>query len=45
MRARDRALENDFVSEEEFDGLLRAWFQNASDSLEPGRSFYLWGGC
>lgn len=44
MRARDRALENDFVSDEEFDRLLRAWFQNASDALDPGRSFYAWGG-
>ena len=44
MRARDRVLENDFVSPEEFDRLLRAWFQNAADALEPGRGFYLWGG-
>jgi len=44
MRARDRALQNDFVTEEEFDRLLRSWFGNASWSLEPGRSFYLWGG-
>ena len=44
MRARDRVLENDFVSDEEFATLLRVWFQNMSDVLEPGRSFYLWGG-
>ena len=44
MRARDRVLENDFVSPEEFEQLLRSWFQNASDALEPGRGFYFWGG-
>ncbi len=44
MRARDRALENDFVPPEEFERLLRSWFQNASDALEPGRGFYFWGG-
>ena len=44
MRARDRVLENDFVAPEEFDRLLRAWFKNASNALEPGRGFYLWGG-
>ncbi len=44
MRAKDRVLENDFVSDEEFRGLLDAWFKNASDALEPGRSFYVWGG-
>lgn len=44
MRARDRVLENDFVSPEAFEQLLRAWFQAVADALEPGRSFYLWGG-
>ena len=44
MRARDRVLKNDFLSEEEFAELLRTWFQNASAALEPGRSFYFWGG-
>ncbi|MEQ9097105.1 MAG: DNA modification methylase [Phycisphaerales bacterium] len=44
LRAKDRPLANDFVSEEEFDRLLMAWFQNASDALEPGRAFYIWGG-
>jgi len=28
MRAKDRPLENDFVSDEEFDRLLNAWFGN-----------------
>jgi DNA modification methylase len=44
MRARDRVLENDFVSDEEFRRLLAAWFGNLARALEPGRSFYIWGG-
>jgi DNA modification methylase len=44
MRARDRVLANDFVSDEEFDRLLNAWFGNISRVLEPGRCFYIWGG-
>jgi DNA modification methylase len=44
MRAKDRVLENDFVSDEEFARLLRAWFQNIADALEPGRALYCWGG-
>jgi DNA modification methylase len=44
MRARDRPLANDFVSDEEFARLLRAWFGNLARALEPGRAFYLWGG-
>jgi DNA modification methylase len=44
MRAKDRPLANDFVSEEEFCRLLNAWFGNISRVLEPGRSFYIWGG-
>ncbi len=44
MRPKDRPLENDFVSEEEFDRLLRAWFGNAARALLPGRAFYVWGG-
>jgi hypothetical protein len=44
MRAKDRVLENDFVSDDEFRRLLDAWFNNLSDALEPGRSFYIWGG-
>ena len=44
LRAKDRPLANDFVSEEEFDRLLDAWFGNASRVLEPGRGFYVWGG-
>lgn len=44
MRAKDRPLENDFVSDEEFDRLLHAWFGNMARVLEPGRGFYIWGG-
>jgi DNA modification methylase len=44
MRAKDRPLENDFVSDEEFDRLLNAWFGNIARVLEPGRAFYVWGG-
>lgn len=44
MRAKDRPLENDFVSDEEFARLLRAWFGNLARVLLPGRSFYVWGG-
>ncbi len=44
MRAKDRPLVNDFVSDEEFERLLLAWFGNMSRALEPGRGFYIWGG-
>ena len=44
LRPRDRPLEGDFVSDEEFAKLLRAWFGNIGRVLEPGRSYYLWGG-
>ena len=44
MCAKDRVLENDFVSDDEFRRLLTAWFGNLSAALEPGRSFYVWGG-
>jgi DNA modification methylase len=44
MRAKDRPLENDFVSDKEFDRMLDAWFGNISRVLLPGRSFYIWGG-
>ncbi len=44
LRAKDRALVNDFISDEEFARLLRAWFGNIQRVLEPGRSFYIWGG-
>jgi DNA modification methylase len=44
LRAKDRPLINDFVTDEEFNRLLRAWFGNIARVLQPGRSFYLWGG-
>ena len=44
MRAKDRPLENDFVTPEAFDAMLDAWFGNASRVLKPGGSFYVWGG-
>jgi DNA modification methylase len=44
LRAKDRPLTNDFVSEEEFGRLLRAWCGNLARVLLPGRAFYLWGG-
>lgn len=44
LRAKDRPLENDFLSEEEFDRLLVAWFENASRVMAPGAGFYIWGG-
>lgn len=44
MRAKDRPLANDFVTDEAFDEMLLAWFGNASRVLEPGRGFYIWGG-
>jgi DNA modification methylase len=44
LRAKDRPLENDFVSEEDFERLLHAWFGNLARVLLPGRAFFVWGG-
>jgi DNA modification methylase len=44
MRAKDRPLANDFVTDEAFDELLDAWFGNMTRVLEAGRGFYIWGG-
>ncbi|MCD4727488.1 MAG: hypothetical protein K8R46_07500 [Pirellulales bacterium] len=44
MRAKDRPLENDFVTDEPFEAMLLAWFGNMARGLEPGRAFYIWGG-
>jgi DNA modification methylase len=44
LRPKDRPLENDFVTDEEFDALLHAWFGNIARVLEPGRAAYIWGG-
>jgi DNA modification methylase len=44
LRAKDRPLANDFVSAEEYDRFLHAWFGNLARVLMPGRGFYIWGG-
>ena len=44
MRAKDRPLENDFVTDEAFDEMLLAWFGNIARVLKPGGSFFIWGG-
>jgi len=44
MRAKDRPLANDFVTDDEFDRLLAAWFGNIARVLVPGGGFYIWGG-
>jgi len=44
LRAKDRPLANDFVSDEAFDQMLSDWFGNIARVLEPGRCFYVWGG-
>jgi hypothetical protein len=44
LRAKDRPLTNDFVSDTEFNSLLRSWFGNIGRVLLPGRAFYLFGG-
>ena len=37
MRAKDRPLANDFVTDEAFEAMLLAWFGNMARVLEPGR--------
>ncbi|KAA5541896.1 chromosome partitioning protein ParB [Roseiconus nitratireducens] len=44
LRAKDRPLANDFISDEEFDKLVDAWFGNIARVLLPGHAFYIWGG-
>jgi len=44
MRAKDRPLANDFLSEAEFNRLLQMWFSNIARVLQRGRAFYIWGG-
>jgi DNA modification methylase len=44
LRARDRPLANDLLSDEQFTRLLHAWFGNVARVLQPGRAFYIWGG-
>jgi DNA modification methylase len=44
LRAKDRPLKNDFLTDAEFDQMLDAWFGNFARVLLPGRGFYIWGG-
>lgn len=44
VRAKDRRLENDTMTVERYREVLLAWFKNAARALEPGCSFYFWGG-
>lgn len=44
LRAKDRPLANDFVTDQAFDEMLDAWFGNIAFALEEGRGFYIWGG-
>ena len=44
LRAKDRPLVNDFISDAAFEALLLAWFGNAARVMRPGGSFYVWGG-
>jgi DNA modification methylase len=44
LRAKDRPLANDFLSDEDFDRLLDAWFGNIARVLLPGHSFFIWAG-
>jgi len=44
MRPKDRPLAGDFITDEEYEKTLLAWFTNASRVLKPGGSFYIWGG-
>ena len=44
LRPKDRPLLNDFVSDEDFEQMLHAWFGNIARVLAPGRGFYIWGG-
>ena len=44
LRAKDRPLANDFVSDDEFGRLLAAWFGQIGRVLLPGRAAYVWGG-
>jgi DNA modification methylase len=44
LRAKDRPITNDKLSEEEFEKLLDGWFGNIARVLEHGRAAYIWGG-
>jgi DNA modification methylase len=44
LRAKDRPLTNDFLSDADFDCLLLSSFTNIARTLTAGRSFYIYGG-
>jgi DNA modification methylase len=44
LRAKDRPLANDYLSDAEFEQRLHAWFGNMARVLVPGGSYYAWGG-
>ncbi len=44
LRPKDLPLANDFLTDEEFDKRLDAWFGNAARVMQPGAAFYIWGG-
>lgn len=44
MRAKDRPLKNDFMTDEDFERILDLWFGNLAFAMEPGACFYIWGG-
>ncbi len=41
LRAKDRPLANDFVTDQAFDEMLDAWFGNMARVLDRGRSLYM----
>lgn len=43
MRARDRTVENDDLTTEQFAAMLLLWFGNMEHVLKPGGVFYIWG--
>ena len=44
LRAKDRPIQNDQITGDEFDKILTGWFKNTAAILKPGRSFYCFGG-
>ena len=44
LRAKDRPLTNDYLSDDEFNPRLHAWFGSIARVLKPGGAYYIWGG-
>jgi len=44
LRAKDRPLTNDYLSDDEFTQRLHAWFGSMARVLKPGGAYYIWGG-